>query len=69
MFIDLGLPSHFGMDYGTLCRWVLTVKRNYRSEALVSYHNWYHGFNVAQMMFAMLRKTGWDKQFGKACDS
>ena len=64
MFTDLGLPSHFCIEYPTLCRWVLTVRRNYRSAAHVPYHNWYHGFNVAQMMFAMLRTTGWDKQFG-----
>lgn len=64
MFVDLGLLSHFRVDYGTFCRWVLTVKRNYRNET-VPYHNWWHAFNVAQMMFAMLRATGWDERFSK----
>jgi len=27
------------------------VKKNYRN---VTYHNWRHAFNVAQMMFAIL---------------
>lgn len=34
-----------------LCRWTLSVKRNYRP---VTYHNWRHAFNVAQTMFTML---------------
>jgi len=25
----------------------------------------YHAFNVAQMMFAMLLKTGWDRMFSE----
>lgn len=35
----------------TLCRWLLTVRKNYR---MVLYHNWRHAFNVCQLMFAML---------------
>ena len=35
-----------------LCRWVLSVKKNYRD---VQYHNWRHAFNVAQCMFASLK--------------
>ena len=58
MFVDLGLINAFNIDYETLCRWLLTVKRNYRNET-VQYHNWYHAFNVAQMMFCMLTKTTW----------
>ncbi len=58
MFIDLGLIKRFHVDYNTLCRWLLTVKRNYRNET-VQYHNWYHAFNVTQMMFGMLLETGW----------
>ncbi|XP_059093820.1 cGMP-specific 3',5'-cyclic phosphodiesterase-like [Tigriopus californicus] len=64
MFIDMGLISRFHMDWTTVCRWVLTVKKNYRNDT-VSYHNWYHGFNVAQTMFVMLRKTGWESRFGQ----
>lgn len=37
-----------------LCRWILSVKKNYRP---VKYHNWRHALNVAQTMFAMF-KTG-----------
>ena len=62
MFTDLGLLSHFEVDYGVFCRWVLTVKKNYRNDT-VPYHNWYHGFNVCQMMFAMLKEAQWDNTF------
>ena len=63
MFVDLGLLNAFNIDYDTLCRWLLTVKRNYRNET-VQYHNWYHAFNVAQMMFCMLTKANWiDQKF------
>ena len=54
-----------------LCRWVLSVKKNYRD---VQYHNWRHAFNVAQCMFASLKVSilllafagkigGFDKKF------
>lgn len=36
-----------------LCRWVLSVKKNYRKS--VAYHNWRHAFNTAQSMFALLK--------------
>ncbi|KAH9644654.1 hypothetical protein HF086_011823, partial [Spodoptera exigua] len=42
-----------------LCRWILSVKKNYRP---VKYHNWRHALNVAQTMFAML-KTGKMERF------
>ena len=35
----------------TLCRWLLSVKKNYRPNI---YHNWRHAFNVAQSMFTMI---------------
>ncbi|KAJ8943684.1 hypothetical protein NQ318_015173, partial [Aromia moschata] len=47
MFLDLDLVERFHMDYEVLCRWLLSVKKNYRN---VTYHNWRHAFNVAQMM-------------------
>lgn len=34
-----------------MCRWILSVKKNYRP---VIYHNWRHALNVAQTVFAML---------------
>lgn len=42
-----------------LCRWVLSVKKNYRP---VKYHNWRHALNVTQTMFAMF-KTGKMERF------
>ena len=35
----------------TLCRFLLTVKKNYRN---IAYHNWRHAFNVCQSMFALM---------------
>ena len=61
MFTDLGLLSGFHIEYETFCRWVLTVKKNYRNDT-VPYHNWYHAFNVCQMIFCMLKQTQWDKK-------
>uniref|UniRef100_A0A8C5P6G5 Phosphodiesterase n=1 Tax=Leptobrachium leishanense TaxID=445787 RepID=A0A8C5P6G5_9ANUR len=55
MFTDLNLVQTFQMKYETLCRWILSVKKNYRKH--VAYHNWRHAFNTAQCMFASL-KTG-----------
>lgn len=55
MFMDLDLIERFHMDYRILCRWLLSVRKNYRP---VIYHNWRHAFNVAQMMFAILTSTG-----------
>lgn len=51
MFLDLDLVERFHMDYEVLCRWLCSVKKNYRN---VTYHNWRHAFNVAQMMFSIL---------------
>ncbi|CRK99879.1 CLUMA_CG013180, isoform A [Clunio marinus] len=62
MFLDLDLVERFHIDYEMLCRWLLSVKKNYRN---VTYHNWRHAFNVAQMMFAILTSTQWWKLFGE----
>ncbi|BFY98626.1 hypothetical protein BsWGS_01666 [Bradybaena similaris] len=51
MFMDASLISQFKIPYETMCRWVCTVKKNYRP---VTYHNWRHAFNVCQTMFTML---------------
>ena len=32
--------------------------------AQVAYHNWKHAFNVAQMMFATITATQWNKKLG-----
>ncbi|XP_004479083.1 cGMP-specific 3',5'-cyclic phosphodiesterase isoform X2 [Dasypus novemcinctus] len=55
MFTDLKLVQNFQMKHEVLCRWILSVKKNYRKN--VAYHNWRHAFNTAQCMFAAL-KTG-----------
>ncbi|XP_071526785.1 dual 3',5'-cyclic-AMP and -GMP phosphodiesterase 11A-like [Panulirus ornatus] len=52
MFSDLRLTSRFKIEYKTLLRWLITVKRNYRN---VPYHNWRHAFNVAHNMFSLLK--------------
>ncbi|XP_025837140.1 dual 3',5'-cyclic-AMP and -GMP phosphodiesterase 11 isoform X2 [Agrilus planipennis] len=62
MFLDLDLVERFHMDYEVLCRWLLSVKKNYRN---VTYHNWRHAFNVAQMMFSILTATQWWNVFGE----
>jgi hypothetical protein len=51
MFTELDLPKKFRIPHDIICRWVLSVKKNYRP---VIYHNWRHAFNVGQTMFAML---------------
>ena len=62
MFHDLGLVTKFSLDHNTLCRWILTVKKNYRQE--VPYHNWRHAFSVAQVMFSSLLQSGWWEPLG-----
>ncbi|XP_050325171.1 cGMP-specific 3',5'-cyclic phosphodiesterase [Bactrocera neohumeralis] len=59
MFLQCNLVSKFQIPYEVLCRWVLSVRKNYRP---VKYHNWRHALNVAQTMFAML-KTGKMERF------
>uniref|UniRef100_A0A673HJU1 Phosphodiesterase n=1 Tax=Sinocyclocheilus rhinocerous TaxID=307959 RepID=A0A673HJU1_9TELE len=49
MILDLNLPQ----DFSTLCQWVLSVQKCYRSN--VVYHNWSHALHTAQCMFAMLQ--------------
>lgn len=50
-FEDLKLVERFNINYKTLCRWLLSVQKNYRN---VCYHNWRHAFEVAEMMFTIL---------------
>ncbi|GAB0087546.1 Phosphodiesterase [Sergentomyia squamirostris] len=59
MFLQCNLVQQFNIPYDVLCRWILSVKKNYRP---VKYHNWRHALNVAQTMFAML-KTGKMERF------
>ncbi|XP_064632499.1 dual 3',5'-cyclic-AMP and -GMP phosphodiesterase 11-like isoform X2 [Lineus longissimus] len=54
MFLDLELIERFHINYDLMCRWLLSVKKNYRN---VTYHNWRHAFNVAQTMYCMIRNA------------
>lgn len=62
MFIDLNIMEEFKVPYDVLCRWTLSVKKNYRP---VTYHNWRHAFNVAQTMFVMLYEAKLQVNFDK----
>ncbi|CAF3453023.1 unnamed protein product [Rotaria sp. Silwood1] len=55
MFVELDLLKIYRIPHDVMCRWTLSVKKNYRS---VIYHNWRHAFNVAQTMFSMLTTGG-----------
>ncbi|CAL4068650.1 unnamed protein product, partial [Meganyctiphanes norvegica] len=59
MFMELNLLNTFEIPYEVLCRWLLSVRKNYRP---VKYHNWRHAVTVCQTMFAML-KTGKMERF------
>lgn len=52
MFKDLFGFNRF--DQKNLLRFVLTVKKNYRR---VPYHNWTHGFSVANSMYAIIKNS------------
>lgn len=52
MFRDLFGFNRF--DQKSLLRFVLTVKKNYRR---VPYHNWSHGFSVANSMYAIIKNS------------
>uniref|UniRef100_A0A671L0W8 Phosphodiesterase n=1 Tax=Sinocyclocheilus anshuiensis TaxID=1608454 RepID=A0A671L0W8_9TELE len=58
MFLELGVVQKFKIDYEVLCRWLLTVRKNYRT---VAYHNWRHAFNVSQCMFVMITTAGFQE--------
>lgn len=48
LYVYVTVPPVFPQ---VLCRWLLTVRKNYRT---VAYHNWRHAFNVSQCMFVMI---------------
>ncbi|XP_071540575.1 probable 3',5'-cyclic phosphodiesterase pde-5 isoform X3 [Panulirus ornatus] len=50
MFVDLFGLTRFDKD--CLIRFTLTVKKNYRR---VPYHNWTHGFSVANSMYTIIK--------------
>uniref|UniRef100_A0A665UR56 Phosphodiesterase n=1 Tax=Echeneis naucrates TaxID=173247 RepID=A0A665UR56_ECHNA len=50
-FFEMGVVEKFKVPAEILTRWMYTVCRGYRD---ITYHNWRHGFNVGQTMFALL---------------
>lgn len=52
MFTDLFGLNRF--EQSSLIRFTLTVKKNYRR---VPYHNWTHGFSVANTMYTIIKKS------------
>ncbi|KAK7066509.1 hypothetical protein SK128_016611, partial [Halocaridina rubra] len=52
MFVDLFGLTRFDKD--SLIRFTLTVKKNYRR---VPYHNWTHGFSVANSMYTIIKHS------------
>lgn len=52
MFSDLFGLSRFDMP--SLVRFTLTIKKNYRR---VPYHNWTHGFSVANTMYSVIKHS------------
>ena len=52
MFVDLFGLTRFDRD--SLIRFTMTVRKNYRR---VPYHNWTHGFSVANSMYAILKRA------------
>ncbi|XP_049440148.1 dual 3',5'-cyclic-AMP and -GMP phosphodiesterase 11A [Epinephelus fuscoguttatus] len=63
MFLELGVVQKFKIDYEVLCRWLLTVRKNYRT---VAYHNWRHAFNVSQCMFVMITTASFQDVLSEA---
>lgn len=52
MFIDLFGLQRF--DKNSLIRFTLTIRKNYRR---VPYHNWSHGFSVANTMYTIIKNS------------
>uniref|UniRef100_A0A670ZHU3 Phosphodiesterase n=1 Tax=Pseudonaja textilis TaxID=8673 RepID=A0A670ZHU3_PSETE len=51
MFFQLKIIEKFKVPPQVLTRWMYTIRKGYRD---ITYHNWRHGFNVGQTMFALL---------------
>uniref|UniRef100_A0A674J4U4 Phosphodiesterase n=1 Tax=Terrapene triunguis TaxID=2587831 RepID=A0A674J4U4_9SAUR len=51
MYYELGVVKKFQIPPEVLVRFMYSVSKGYRK---VTYHNWRHGFNVAQTMFTLL---------------
>lgn len=62
MFIDLFGLTRFDKD--SLIKFTLTVRKNYRR---VPYHNWTHGFSVANSMYAIVKHSPSTFDFIEVC--
>uniref|UniRef100_A0A8D2INK4 Phosphodiesterase 6B n=1 Tax=Varanus komodoensis TaxID=61221 RepID=A0A8D2INK4_VARKO len=51
MYYELGVVKKFQIPQEVLVRFIYSVSKGYRR---ITYHNWRHGFNVAQTMFTLL---------------
>uniref|UniRef100_A0A8C3VVK7 Phosphodiesterase n=1 Tax=Catagonus wagneri TaxID=51154 RepID=A0A8C3VVK7_9CETA len=51
MYYELGVVRKFQIPQEVLVRFLFSVSKGYRR---ITYHNWRHGFNVAQTMFTLL---------------
>uniref|UniRef100_A0A452IHR8 Phosphodiesterase n=1 Tax=Gopherus agassizii TaxID=38772 RepID=A0A452IHR8_9SAUR len=51
MYYELGVVKKFQIPQEVLVRFMYSVSKGYRK---ITYHNWRHGFNVAQTMFTLL---------------
>ncbi|XP_015744170.1 cone cGMP-specific 3',5'-cyclic phosphodiesterase subunit alpha' isoform X3 [Python bivittatus] len=51
LFFQINVVEKFKVPAEVLTRWMYTVRKGYRD---ITYHNWRHGFNVGQTMFALL---------------
>ncbi|KAF6132005.1 phosphodiesterase 6B [Phyllostomus discolor] len=51
MYYELGVVRKFQVPQEALVRFLFSVSKGYRR---ITYHNWRHGFNVAQTMFTLL---------------
>ncbi|XP_035256772.1 cone cGMP-specific 3',5'-cyclic phosphodiesterase subunit alpha'-like isoform X3 [Anguilla anguilla] len=58
-FFELKVVEKFKVPAETLTKWMYTIRKGYRD---ITYHNWRHGFNVGQTMFALLM-TGTLKKY------
>lgn len=54
MFMFNDLFGSGGFDQACLLRFILTVRKNYRR---VPYHNWTHGFSVANSMYCIIKQA------------
>ncbi|XP_061084441.1 cone cGMP-specific 3',5'-cyclic phosphodiesterase subunit alpha'-like [Conger conger] len=64
-FFELKVVEKFKVPAEALTRWMYTIRKGYRD---ITYHNWRHGFNVGQTMFALLM-TGMLKKYYSDLDA